>query len=756
MKKSLLSLRAVVLLVSFLTSLNSVLGQTSPSPKIVGSPTIIIDRITHTGFEVLTLRNSNAKPTQGNSNTGVLNLKLEAVVNTSTNDKPKITFKNSLTATDESPTYPLTIQPDQERSVIVMARNVTAPGEYEIELRDRDNTFGKMKIIHLPFNVTLDGPSPDEANLAMVDDYPTTIALKNDDPVAYPLFWRLTINGREICGDKLTLAAKGLGLIQCRPSLPLTPARLQDLVKVDSTEGHFLRLYPEKTGGVFDPSSPWKEIRVKASLSHFGQAAQQVGGYILIVLVLIAGGVASLILSQALPNRLKRLNIRERLMDTGRATSNLSSKIGSRLQVLLRLERNRLLEVLRSRNTLSPDFTGIVTRCSEGINKLEARVALVQQIDVVLERLDQKLTLGPPPSKISEIEALIEDAKVLVMKAQPTDKDLEAAQLAIAEAAKKVDELNEIDPVFGESLAKRALEVQQDIATVAASPTFVRITRTLPGPNAALQAVRPGTTTIAPANYASVDMAVEKMLVLKDYVLMMEGTADPDRLDRLQKREEKLLDLLQLQSWAALRSARLLLREMNQDVYPERLKEKLVAEAATIVMEPLVAYDKALLEFCVCFHSPAIDDAAAKEEWTCEWAFGDNLTETGWSASHYFQLTKPSRFKSATATEYVVQASFRDSNGDPLLDDNNAPVTVQKPVTVLPSKQEGFFGDRTRTELIKLVAALLIAVFALVAGAREQLLKLDVLPGLIAVFMVGFSADTIKNLLTKSESASSG
>jgi hypothetical protein len=58
--------------------------------------------------------------------------------------------------------------------------------------------------------------------------------------------------------------------------------------------------------------------------------------------------------------------------------------------------------------------------------------------------------------------------------------------------------------------------------------------------------------------------------------------------------------------------------------------------------------------------------------------------------------------------------------------------------------------------LIKLVAALLIAVFALVAGAREQLLKLDILPGLIAVFMVGFSADTIKNLLTKSESASSG
>jgi hypothetical protein len=40
----------------------------------------------------------------------------------------------------------------------------------------------------------------------------------------------------------------------------------------------------------------------------------------------------------------------------------------------------------------------------------------------------------------------------------------------------------------------------------------------------------------------------------------------------------------------------------------------------------------------------------------------------------------------------------------------------------------------------------------MVSEAREQLLKLDILPGLIAVFLIGFGADTIKNLPTKSES----
>lgn len=52
-------------------------------------------------------------------------------------------------------------------------------------------------------------------------------------------------------------------------------------------------------------------------------------------------------------------------------------------------------------------------------------------------------------------------------------------------------------------------------------------------------------------------------------------------------------------------------------------------------------------------------------------------------------------------------------------------------------------------EGLKLAAALFVAVFALVSGAKDQLLKLDLLPGLVAVFVIGFTADTVKNLLTQ-------
>jgi hypothetical protein len=80
---------------------------------------------------------------------------------------------------------------------------------------------------------------------------------------------------------------------------------------------------------------------------------------------------------------------------------------------------------------------------------------------------------------------------------------------------------------------------------------------------------------------------------------------------------------------------------------------------------------------------------------------------------------------------------------------SHQPVQVTRGIAVQPTRLSRLLGERTLAEAIRLAAALLIAVFGLVAGARDQLQKLDVLPGLVAVFLVGFGADTIKNLLSQ-------
>src|SRR5262249_14320482 len=96
-----------------------------------------------------------------------------------------------------------------------------------------------------------------------------------------------------------------------------------------------------------------------------------------------------------------------------------------------------------------------------------------------------------------------------------------------------------------------------------------------------------------------------------------------------------------------------------------------------------------------------------------------------------------------------VKATFRDMSGaQPADPEAKTVLSVEREVDVRPRIVSRAIGERSSTELMKLCAALLIAVFGLVAGAQDQLVKLDILPGIVAVFLVGFGADTIKNLLT--------
>jgi hypothetical protein len=685
-------------------------------------------------------------------------------VNSDVEPRPQLTFKSDQSAANADPVFRLTTDPQNDpqkiTTVVATVTGVKQAGSFDADLAFESNDFGKLRIVYLPFNVTVDGPDTNKLDLSLVDNQVTTFTLKNDDPVAYPVIWRLNIDGREICGGQLTLPAKGLGLLQCKPSVPFKRVGIGDLFKAESTEGagRSLLLYPvlPGTSASFDPSSPWKSIPVKASLSWFGPAYQEYLGYSVIFAILTLGGLTSLALSQALPNRLRRLHIKERLSNATDATANLTSNIGSRLQVLLRLERNRLEDLLKSRNTFSPDFADIAKRCNEGATRLESRLKLAQQIDVVLGRLEEKLPLGPPPSQIIAIEELIDDAKVLLSKTEPTDKDLEMAQTSIAEASNKVDIVNQTDDTFGQSLAKRVLEVQTDIKTdFASDPLFQKLDSDLPGPFKAVQRVSNTAAPIPSLKYAELDMAVEKLTLMKEYVMLAQGTQEKEMLERLDKYRPKLLGYLQLQSWPAIRSARLLMRQMKDDVYPSRLREALLAKSATIMMTAMRAYHRAPLEFCVCFTSPVLENSAAREEWTCHWAFGDDLNETGWTVSHYFQLKRDGRLKRLVQQDFNIKATFVDDVGNVLKDPaTNEPLTLEKPVTVFPAREQPFFGERARTELLKLMAALSIAVLALMAGAREELMKLDILPGLIAVFTIGFGADTIKNLLTKTETTS--
>ena len=115
---------------------------------------------------------------------------------------------------------------------------------------------------------------------------------------------------------------------------------------------------------------------------------------------------------------------------------------------------------------------------------------------------------------------------------------------------------------------------------------------------------------------------------MHQYALLKDNTRDADMLGRLAEAEPKLQALLQVVNRQALLSARLLFREMSDDVYPKRLVEALTAGEAFIRMDPRIAYEGSPLEFCVRFNQEFLNSIAAREEWTCLWNFGDGLMES--------------------------------------------------------------------------------------------------------------------------------
>ena len=238
------------------------------------------------------------------------------------------------------------------------------------------------------------------------------------------------------------------------------------------------------------------------------------------------------------------------------------------------------------------------------------------------------------------------------------------------------------------------------------------------------------------------DTAAQKILTVRDYVLLVEEANDSDRVARLAAREGQLVSHLQTGTWPALTLAWQLLREMRDDVFPDRILEALRDPGeVSIHVDPPVAYERSPLELSICLQRADLNSAAARDEIDVDWSFGDGLSGKGWCVYHYFQIH-------GRRNSYELVVTFRDPSGKLLTNEEGRPVTLKKTVAITPSEIGHGVGERTRLELLKLGIALLIAVFGLVSGAQDQIARLDVLPGIIAVFLVGFTADSVKRLLT--------
>lgn len=112
--------------------------------------------------------------------------------------------------------------------------------------------------------------------------------------------------------------------------------------------------------------------------------------------------------------------------------------------------------------------------------------------------------------------------------------------------------------------------------------------------------------------------------------------------------------------------------------------------------------------------------------------------EVGWEIAHFFRSDEEAQY-----TVRIVDRTGQPlAKGNPIKIDPASESKLLKPASLR-------FSDKSKAEMLRLSIAMGIAIVGLIAGARDQFMKLDTFFGLLAVLVLGFSADTIKNVFSK-------
>jgi hypothetical protein len=645
--------------------------------------------------------------------------------------------------TARAPVHDATIPPGGSIAMNVEITNVWEAGESTAKLYNHGQAVETLRAVkyRVPLAVRLLGTGENPPVLKFRRGVTRDVLVKNDDGMTYYVDWRLVVGDAVASGKGVVLPPNGTGTIAITPERGWFGAPLEGFFKDEVKDGTLtLRFSP---GAVVNFGVSEQSIALRAELTFWPLWLRQPITMGVVFAALLAGGLCSLLLNQWFPNRIRRVDLEERLGEIATRNRNLSFRIDSSLRILVRVERYRLLRLLDSRYTFSPEMAEVLVAAGQAVGRLEAKVALLERIDTIEGDL-RRLRLALPPSLTDEVQIELRKAVDRLRSPQTSETELQEADRIVAGAAASIGAAGQADAELVASLLARfdrlrkALDPAAELRVSEKGKTMVRHVRAL------LQYVEgdPPPQTLRPEQYFEHDARLVRLELVHDYLSLVAHQGDAAR-ERLEKKEGELLALVAAPIWDKTIDARRLLREMRDDIYLDQVEREIREKRVRIVAQPSDPRPHQAVELSAVFVNDAFNGCGAREELTCEWYFkhddsarqASEWQETGWKGHHFFP--RPA--------VYEVVASFRRQDGTHVAEQSKA-VTVTENVTV-GSENSARFGSRTRIEAVRFGIVLVATIVGLVGGARDQLMKLDVAAGLIAVFLIGFGADAVKNII---------
>jgi hypothetical protein len=556
-----------------------------------------------------------------------------------------------------------------------------------------------------------------------------------------------------------------------------------------------------------DAGAPVKLIHVKTTLAYYGPNKKALWSYLVTLILLLAGAVLSLYINYKFPDEQIRRELRQQLKEIGAGIGDLSMKLASRLRVLVGMEL-RLIEIrLRELNWYGTDFEAQRSQIADCSARLKRRVDILKKMSRAREDYEHLATLEVPPAVMEKLEDGFEVLGKMLDDFQVSDADLLDAEAKLAEMRKLLSGWQQPDTATAAELAASLKSLYDDLqppntavppagapqpqdkgGALFRSETLGALRVALEDPTnpkpalkykalatlaADLEMQPPDSSALVGTEYYRNAVLAFRGEVLRKYVLLCDMRA-PGADSALQTRRSELFGLLTHESWYALRKARRLVWEMAEDIYSDDIKKEIEARRVEIGLDRNVlrAFEPAL--FNVRFLAPKFDACSARDEWRCTWSFGhapfesqpqivdqgkakpeqvapdvrndkdatkDNyLEEQGWSVAHYFPGAK----------KYKLTVRFRHEESGDLKSMDAAP--IGKSIDVGAPRDQNNASWHTKVDknaVLRLLLGLIPAVLGMLAGAKDEFLKMDLFLALGAIFLAGFGSDTVKNLLSQ-------
>lgn len=720
------------------------------------------------------LRDGAGTATFSITNAGTTSVPLALRVSAFTDDTsqapvapPKVTF-----AWDTGAPLPATIGPGATLRIESTVTGLSRATLASAPLFNGAVLLGRLQTVQVdaPLDITIGGsaaadPASDPpgdssaGTLVLANGQDATYTLTNNDDQSYPIDWAFQIGGRTLQSGELQLAPHGRSQIEMTPTSDLYSWR-DDLRPSTRTGTLLLALHGPPT--VPRDLLPQRTLRVSLLMRKLSPASTSLWLHITVALILLLGGLLSLIGNSVLPNIFRKISVRRQLHPLADRVGSVSTRVDPYLRTLLRMERKRIDLLLRRSWAISPGVGEQFESLTTAIDRLRKRLKITERLDELRRRLEQDATVSPP-SAIDDIDGKLRMAENQLRSFSLTDEDINVAGRFLDAAEGSLAMLGDSAALAQMTAANFSeLKVRQKLL---AFSYYNDLYTALPGLFEMLNQPFEEPRNITRHMLFAIDYGIASLNLAFDFAILRvsasaavpsgdAGTGPGSRQsprERLVARQAELIHLLGTLSWPALRELRALVQEMRENIYESDVLEEIAAVGqAEIVFEPraMKAYTPAV--FHIRFRDARFNDAAATRRLSWIWDFPGHPMEQGWKICHFFRGNEGNREDGKDLTVSVRVESPKPAEV-PASAGKLAPRLLRNTLSTRFELQhaEGASYSGAFAETVRFLIAFGVALAALFSGALQQLNRLDLIPAMVAVLALGFGADTIKNLLVQ-------